>query len=411
VTTTSYTEETLGRTQSVGSSEAEQRALLAEEEVAALRQQLIVLKDYCDKERKTNQQHRLKIEQLTAELEQAQQRGTEFPLSERRQRSNDLSSERPASTQDKENVQALKENNAALSRALADNQRHSKQLERVIHFLRERSEEVSLEANQLREEFQASQQQVALLMEQHKTAQKEAHLITQQLTAQQASQEDAISQQKHVIALLNAELATLRQEKRQMEESLVSTKTTHDEKDLNLKIAQQHLAKKMKELTLLSEKVEEQKIQILELQQCQLEAQSQLASMQKATETQIQREKQAQEQLKESITAGEEHIKKWETKYFQIYEKWQQVEGENKALRLLEDKQHQMQTLLGNLNHLIGSSPLNPPKTQIAEQNQLFPSDSKYTPTKQPEQVLQRNYNDLFDSPEPSPQYKQSLFD
>lgn len=100
-----------------------------EEELAALKKQMIALRDLYEQQKRFNIEHK--------------NQGSE---------------------------EKLKTENALLQSSLTDISQHNKQLERVVQFLRERAEESHLEAKQLREEFQANRELVETL-----TSQSEAH--------------------------------------------------------------------------------------------------------------------------------------------------------------------------------------------------------------------------------------------
>jgi hypothetical protein len=235
--------------------EAQQRAALAEDEVAALRQQHSILRDMCEKEIAKNEQYKAQIailkENHLAELNSTEQQRKKPLIKSQTEVETALSKER-------EVLQALREENAILSKSLTDSQQHAKQLERVIQFLRERGEESHLEAKQLRDEFQSSQSTITSLSQQLQITKEEL------LHAQERHKHSL-----HEMEVAHAELLKLRQEKHQHDETLNSVKGSNDDLELNLKLAQQHLTKKMKEASLLTERNEEQRIQILELQQAQ----------------------------------------------------------------------------------------------------------------------------------------------
>lgn len=384
-------EETLrnGKQNNASHSDTLQRAINAEEEVAALRQQHLILKEFCEKEREQNELNQQRIEQLLKAAQTTEQATNLTPV------------------QETEALHALKVENDALQQTLSENQQHNKQLERVIQFLREKAEESTLEAKQLNADFQVNQEAMSLLTHQYQTAREEVAQLYAQLNDQQTNQQDNNSQQKHVVSLLNAELTTLRQEKRQQDETLANLKAAHDEMELSTKIAQQHLAKKMKEGALLSEKIEEQKIQLLELQHALTEARSNISSIQQSMDLKLQHEIRLHDQLRETVKTLDMQNKKWEDKYFQIYDKWQDTEMQNKALRSIEDKHHQMQILISNLTAIVNSSPIHlptsAPMTHISIDSRRMHSEH--------EEAYPGNKNPLFDTPQPTQRYKQTLFD
>ena len=95
-----------------------QRAEVAEEEVTALRQQHLILKNFCEKEKEKSQTLQIEIESLSRSLELKDKQ-----ISELRQQlvtvnsttSNKASRSMVDSEKDQESLQAVKEENAMLS--------------------------------------------------------------------------------------------------------------------------------------------------------------------------------------------------------------------------------------------------------------------------------------------------------
>lgn len=141
-----------------------------------------------------------------------------------------------------------------VQRELEESKQHSVQLERVIHFLREKSEESKLELNQFQEEFQNSRSQVEIL------SQNLAEEIVQRKNAASMLQkaQEQQSQTELQIEELNARLTSLAQEKISLEEQIKAIQEDEDDKESRIRIAQQYLAKKVKEVSLLTEQIDEQ---------------------------------------------------------------------------------------------------------------------------------------------------------
>lgn len=123
-----------------------------------------------------------------------------------------------------------------------------------------------------------------------------------------------------------------------------------------LKVAQQHLAKKVKESALLVERVDEQQNNIADYLQFIDTAKTQIAQLQTSIEHYQKQEQKLQEQLHDALKGTEIQVSKWETKYFEMYDKWQESENQIKELKKLEEKHLQMQNLLSNLGNFMGSS-------------------------------------------------------
>lgn len=354
----------------------------AEEEIKALRQQCIKIKALCEKERDQNELLQQRISQLnSALLEKDNNPSTHI-----------LEHHKP-----KDDQQLLQ-----LQNALSEAQLHNKQLDRVIKFLRERAEESHLEAKQLRTEFQQQQDNLAFLTKKLSEANESNQSLTFNLQAEQKNSKELQNQKNTEIENLNNQIAKLQEETKNIENDLNAFKNSCEDKDTALKIAQQHLAKKMKEAAILSEKNEEQRVTILEFQHNLSEAKSKLSNTQHSLDLQLQHEKHLQEQLQERLHNAETQIKKWEEKYFQMYEKWQEADAVSKSLRNMEEKYNQMQALLGNLG------------TLLATPHASTPIPQQILKAKEPEiirEIPHKNDDaDIFNA-EPKTQIESSLFD
>lgn len=432
--------------------------------------------------------------------------------------------------------QTQHEDNKKLKLDLEESQQYAKQLQRVIHYLRERSEESHLEAKQLKEDIQSSHEAISTLSDECATAKAEINRLKQQLAEEQEKRQEACeevqslqlqfknlknavfnskkdllssnqlaedlriqnakydkalqerdrglealeheiatikhslvrglremqalesrcqdavqnkvslanklhltqqqaekqkeefytlhSQQEHKIEQLNADLSALHQDKQKLEEALNNIKSSYEEREQSIKTAQQHLAKKLKEVSVLSEKNEEQRTLIAELQLSLADCQSRLNSTQNTLELQLQHEKRLHEQTHENLKTAETQVKKWEDKYFQLQDKYQDLEKQNRELKILEEKQNQAQALLNSLGMVMGVTSGHPSPT-LALQNsttsklpmentgnrsslQLKPENtSQDTPASQ----APDDKHSLFEMPEPFVRYKQTLFD
>lgn len=315
---------------------------LAEEEIAALRQQHIILKDLCQKERAQNERLQQQIERLTDALQEKDRCYAD--LQQEQQKKSSQIEHEAAIAEERAAFQAVQTEKEELQRSVTEFQEQRKQFERVIKFLRERGEESHLEAKQLREEFQELQNKLTAMSEQLQSANEE----------------------------------------------IKNSKCTIGEKEHGIKLAQQYLAKKMKEAAVYSEKNQELRAQIIELQKALTDSQVKMTAMQNNLEAQLMHQKQLQEQHYETLRGFEAQASKWENKYFTMYDKWQEAEGQNKAFKLLEEKHNQILVLLGNLNSIV--------KMSGKSGEQL--SDT-------PELDLQQKF---VDAPPPI-RYKQTLFD
>lgn len=235
-------------------------------------------------------------------------------------------------------------------------------------------------------------------------------------------QEDEIEELHRQRQEDRAIIAALQKFQQHYEDSLAATTSQRAEKEAELKIAQQHLAKRVKEATLLSERNETLHREIAELQKKAAEAQSSASALQHALEEQKQAEKSAQERFAENMKVTEGLVGAWEAKYQQIYDRWQEAEARNHALKAIEEKQIQMQALLHNLSALTGSSAMpggthpqpNVHALEIKKPSLLetFERSERIERALHPQHAeTQAESNNFFEVPKPSVRFKQTLFD
>lgn len=233
------------------------------------------------------------------------------------------------------------------------------------------------------------------------------------------SKENDLKHKLEVASQVEAERQQLLQDKHKLEQELIAAKGSQDEQEMRIKMAQQHLAKKLKETAFLNEKIEEQRIQLIELQNSMTHAKVKNEELTNSLEQQLQQDRRMQEQVKEIMKSAEAQVNKWEEKYFALCDKWQETEARNKELRAIEEKFNQMQALLTNLSAFVGS-PFNLgqnmpnmqhlPTPQMTPQMPVQPKISTPAPTPVVEQLSRSAHQDLFDLKALKPA-KQNLFD
>ncbi|MFQ5729077.1 MAG: hypothetical protein ACE5GN_01785 [Waddliaceae bacterium] len=189
-----------------------------------------------------------------------------------------------------------------------------------------------------------------------------------------------------------------------MQHKLKTAEEIAKEKDHCVLEAQQHLAKKVREASQLNETLERQNRQIATLQENLIDAKA------KVTETQSKIESclENQQKLQKQLDAKEE-------KYARTYERFLEVEAQNKELRKIQEKHEEMQQLLSNLGNVIGSpvgftrpsggsseyTETPKPKTSLPEEVEESPPKSETSP----QEVT------LFDQQKPPIKYKKDLFE
>lgn len=243
----------------------------------------------------------------------------------------------------KELCEKERQENAKLKEDIEEGSRHRKQLERVVQFLRTRADEAKLETLNLQKEYSPTQEKEQALAE------------VQKLQAE-------LLKQTELTGKLQEEFNAIGEERIRLERSKEALQTAVEEKEQALRLAQQHLAKKMKEAAYFNERCEETLKRANELQQALIESQAKLGTSQQNLELQISNERRVQEQLRDSLKTVEAQAKKWEEKYFQLHEKFQELDMRNRSLQGLEERHHQLQMILANLGTVVGNPGSSPYK-------------------------------------------------
>lgn len=179
-----------------------------------------------------------------------------------------------------------------------------------------------------------------------------------------------------VVADREKQFVELRRENIQLNENIKKLQQQNDDNFAQLQIAQQHLAKKVRENSQLSEWIEERSNQNNDLQDQNSDLQAKLADSRREFESVSQQQRMLQDQLKESIENGEISNRRWEEKYFAVYDKWVEAEAALKELRKYEEKYHQAQALLTNLGDVLGK-----PRDSASSQHQKEEEQEKSSHT------------------------------
>ena len=140
------------------------------------------------------------------------------------------------------------------------------------------------------------------------------------------------------------------------EDFATQSECNRQEQESRLKVAQQHLAKKLREATILSGKNEEMHHQVINLEKELGQAKTKQLELQTTLETNIATQKRLQEQYQDTIKSFESQSSKWEEKYFQMHQKWQDAEGRNRELKKLEERFIKLQNVIGSLSPLLSHS-------------------------------------------------------
>lgn len=399
-------------------------ASLAEENKALL-QQHQTLRNMLEKAQSENSRFKQRIEQLSEALRVRDKQlsdSQQFEHGFKRSKENAKDLELKV-LKEQQAALVLQEEKKQIEASIAAYQQKIKQLESVIQFLRSKAETAHLETKQLQEDFQKthsdmasfSQQcqekeeriaalQIELESEKNAHAENAAELLTIQQQWKQL--QDNILASQNQIGQLNEEM---NHQRKLYEDNIRISNATLEEKDQEIKAAQQHLARKLKELSLLGEKQEDQQRFIAELQKVSNEAKAKNAELQTTFQAQLDQEKRLRELLQDSSKTTEAQIKKWEEKYFQIYDRWQEAESRNRDLRLLEEKYVQMQALLSNLGALAGAPVSSNKPTEVP--NRPSPIEQAPNHEKSSQQKSVSEDPNLFDAPKTNTRHRQSFFE
>lgn len=353
----------------------------------------------------------------------------------------------------REQLRVLQSDKERLCKELEDSQQHTTQLERVIRFLRERQEESQLEINQFHDEFHKAQAVIAEFTEKFQSTSHSQQELEEIIAQERQAKEEALEEVTALYSqfealkkmLMDAKMSSegIQAEREEVEaaheklrqDEIDKAHASRIEAEAHLKLAQQHLAKKVKETSDLHDKVHAQDVLIQGLQTNLEQMKMRLSEQQHSFESQLQQEKRIYEQLCESVKATESLVSKWEEKYFNVFEKWQDNEMHLKEMKKIEVKHNQLQVLLANIGGFFGT-PMNY-SAQTSEELpkslevQNYITSSVTTPADQLEasevmadsDVLQNKsqvvetsnmkkpYHNLFDMPVQNKRPKHNLFE
>lgn len=246
-------------------------------------------------------------------------------------------------------------------------------------------------------------------------AHQELTQFTEELKLKQQKAEDArrtaqeaLSSKENLIESLNAQVANLARTLSDLEEAVEQATSEKTEQESRLRVAQQHLAKKVRETTILAEKSEEFRVKVVELEQALEQSRSKTLELQTSLDREQQHQKKMAEQYQESVRTIEVQGAKWEQKYFEIHQRWQEVESRNRELKRLEDRFNKMQQALTHLSTIMGT----PMNMEIGVQETSLKiqeiTDVQVIPPTPPCATVQPS---LFEAAATSqPKFKESLF-
>lgn len=231
------------------------------------------------------------------------------------------------------------------------------QLQAEKRFLEDKYEE-------LKEEWQTLVERHEEAAEMRNLAEQEGNRLQKTVDAMRAALEEQSSR-----------LADREEERQHLESTVKAQEKLFLDTDVQLKAAQQHLAKKLKEAAFVSEQLEQKTIALNHLQEDFDEMKQQVWQLQIALEQLQLQEKRAQELLQETGKTHELQLLRWEEKYFQMCEKWQESEANLRELKKFEEKYRQTQAMILQLGSLMGSGSTASSETNPSATSPSFPYD------------------------------------
>lgn len=199
-------------------------------------------------------------------------------------------------------------------------------------------------------------------LEQQKRAYQELAQFSEEIKSrilksdeEKAAALNTLMKKEELIHNLSSQVANLSRSNEKMEDLTRQGEIEKQENEARLRAAQQHLAKKMREMALLTEQYEELKLSNEDQEKTIESFKAKLIEMKAQLDAEAQSKQNIQKQYQEGLKSIEMQSAKWEEKYFQIHEKWQDTEARNRELKRLEERFGKVQNLFGNLGNLLGS--------------------------------------------------------
>lgn len=268
-----------------------------------------------------------------------------------------------------------------LQMALDEGKQQKEQLERVIQFLRERSEEVSLEAKQLKEDYHGALETIMQLREQQNFLETTVHEIKDQLNGVSGERSEAQEELQNVHKQLNSLKTTLQEsqnfteaqkflieENQQLKKQLEDHTQAWDQTQHEIQTIRQTLLRTLKDskkleiqfqevlnerISLANRAAQLQNLLDLQIDQTRLSQEQLVESQQRQTrsnvehEQQLQTLQQTQRDIVENLTL---QISELEERASQLSSKYQETE-----LDLLQDREQAISHLTSEYEKAIGA--------------------------------------------------------
>ena len=289
-----------------------------------------------------------------------------------------------------------KENGVTLGHLLEEQKKTIEENQTELATLKTALEELSLAA--------AEKQRAYVELAQFSEEMKSKLAIS---TDEKSAFHETLEKKEELIHNLSSQVANLSKAQERSLEILEQKELELQEHETNLRAAQQHLAKKMREAAQLAEQNHELNEAIITQEQTVESLKAKLAEAKASLENEADIKQTLQRQYHEGIKVIESQCAKWEEKYFQLQEKWQVVEAQNRELKRLEERFGKLQSMFSHMGSLIGTA------QQPVEERPSF--ETPQAPVKKfseietlPSEPLHQPV--LFDPVPKSQRYKESFF-
>jgi chromosome segregation ATPase len=215
---------------------------------------------------------------------------------------------------------------------------------------------------------------------------------------------ESLKKKEELIEHLSSQVASLSKSLADREEAFQNIEEERHEHETCLRASQAHLAKKVRETAHLAEKYEEAQDRTRQLEKEKESSDKKLLEIQALLDAEHQHKLKVQEQHQENLKTVEAQSAKWEEKYFNLHDKWQEVEGKNRELKRLEERFSKMQIAFSHFNQLFASPYSMPQAEEIPIKN--F-AEKETVPTQEKSAAFQPS---LFQSPKGPSRFKETLF-
>lgn len=218
---------------------------------------------------------------------------------------------------------------------------------------------------------------------------------------------ESLIKKEELLHHLSAQVASSTRSLEKMEDATRQHTIEKQEHEADLRQAGAHLAKKMREVALLTEQMQELKIALVNLENELQDAKNSLMETKASLEAETIQKQSLQKQYHENLKAIELQSNKWEEKFFQIQEKWQETEARNRELKRIEERFGKLQNAFNHIGSII--SPQASFEVPSAASFDIPPPAKTFTEMEM-EPITAASQAPLFEGAAKGSRYKESLF-